>query len=323
MGERKVVWRINPRTGVRTWTYGKWGGAGWSNGKFTPPGTAPDWTGDTDSKLDEVFRSHDRQYEDAKKAYTKSKQTDADKTAYWNAIIQADKAMIKNIDTLRKSGDLGNPPSELQEASDDYSAAGQAQTIFAILVLPEREKSRDLLADPRQLYEEEKVLAPAGITEAGLASALPAFGFVLGLTQSLTALINSTYLTATSARPAPVYYDPIAIDLDGDGIETVGIAPGSTSPTPITFDHNANGVRTGTGWVARDDAWLVLDRNKNGSIDTGRELFGVNTVKANGQRTPRMGCTHTRCSSIFPARRRSCPHRVTQEKRTAAAVLFI
>lgn len=151
MGERKVVWRINPHTGARTWTYGDFGGAGWSGGEFTEPGKPPKLAGPGLSKLDLTFRSHDEAYSKAEIAYAKSKQTDADKTAYWKAIIQADKAMIKNIDTLRKSGDLGNPPSELQEASDDYSAAGQAQTIFAILVLPEREKSRDLLADPRQL----------------------------------------------------------------------------------------------------------------------------------------------------------------------------
>ena len=73
--------------------------------------------------------------------------------------------------------------------------------------------------------------------------------------------------------PHPTPRDPLAIDLDGDGIETVG-----SVSNPVLFDHNADGIRAGTGWVTPDDAWLVLDRNGNGLIDSGRELFGVDTV---------------------------------------------
>ena len=70
--------------------------------------------------------------------------------------------------------------------------------------------------------------------------------------------------------------DPLALDLDGDGIETRG-ADGQ-----VVFDHNGDGVQTGTGWLRPDDGWLVLDRNSNGTIDNGGELFGVDTVKADG-----------------------------------------
>ena len=82
---------------------------------------------------------------------------------------------------------------------------------------------------------------------------------------------NSEYVTGARTRRLP--RDPLAIDLDGDGIETVGVGT-----NPILFDHNADGIRTGTGWVTGDDAWLVLDRNANGTIDSGRELFGVDTL---------------------------------------------
>jgi hypothetical protein len=84
---------------------------------------------------------------------------------------------------------------------------------------------------------------------------------------------NRDYREATTQRPR----DPLAIDLDGDGIETVGIP---TTGTPILFDHDANGVKTGTGWLKGDDAWLVMDRDGNGTIDSGRELFGVDTQVA-------------------------------------------
>jgi hypothetical protein len=32
MSENAVVYRTNPYTGKSTWTYGNWGGGGWSNG---------------------------------------------------------------------------------------------------------------------------------------------------------------------------------------------------------------------------------------------------------------------------------------------------
>jgi Ca2+-binding RTX toxin-like protein len=81
--------------------------------------------------------------------------------------------------------------------------------------------------------------------------------------------------SGTSARPR---VDPLALDLDDDGIETTnGINNGN-----IFFDHNADGVKTATGWLQRDDGWLVRDINNNGSIDSGRELFGGDTALSNG-----------------------------------------
>lgn len=66
--------------------------------------------------------------------------------------------------------------------------------------------------------------------------------------------------------------DPLTLDLNGDGINTVPL----TNP-PILFDHTGSGIKTGTGWIAPDDGFLVLDRNGNGTIDNGTELFGDNT----------------------------------------------
>lgn len=79
------------------------------------------------------------------------------------------------------------------------------------------------------------------------------------------------------ARPR---LDPLVLDLDRDGIETIGIQ----AVKVVLFDHDGDGIRTGTGWVAPDDAWLVMDRNGNGIVDSGRELFGVDSIKRDGQR---------------------------------------
>ncbi|QZN96588.1 hypothetical protein K6K13_03860 [Symbiopectobacterium purcellii] len=62
--------------------------------------------------------------------------------------------------------------------------------------------------------------------------------------------------------------DPIILDLDGDGIETLPLSKG------VFFDHDENMFAESTGWVSPDDGLLVLDRNGDGRIDTGRELFG-------------------------------------------------
>ncbi|RDE18038.1 hypothetical protein DV711_18105 [Motiliproteus coralliicola] len=76
--------------------------------------------------------------------------------------------------------------------------------------------------------------------------------------------------------PPPRRRDPLTLDLDGDGIETLA-TDGS-----VLFDHDGDGIKHATGWVASDDGLLVLDRNGNGTIDNGAELFGDSTLLADG-----------------------------------------
>lgn len=84
--------------------------------------------------------------------------------------------------------------------------------------------------------------------------------------------VNDNWKNGKNWTPPRV--DPLVLDLDGDGIETLGV----NATTHVLFDHNNDGLKTGTGWIAGDDGFLVLDRDGNGTIDNGGELFGDQTL---------------------------------------------
>ena len=61
---------------------------------------------------------------------------------------------------------------------------------------------------------------------------------------------------------------PIALDLNGDGIQTLSVDEG------VEFDILDTGVKVQTGWISGEDALLAIDSNNNGQIEGRSELFG-------------------------------------------------
>jgi hypothetical protein len=70
--------------------------------------------------------------------------------------------------------------------------------------------------------------------------------------------------------------DPLVLDLGNDGVQLSGTQDGEN------FDINADGQVDRTAFVRGNDAYLALDRNDNGVIDDGGELFGDQHGARNG-----------------------------------------
>lgn len=73
---------------------------------------------------------------------------------------------------------------------------------------------------------------------------------------------------------------PLIIDMAGDGIALSSLAGG------VSFDIDGDGAKNETAWtVDADDAFLALDVNENGSIDSGAELFGNHSIGPDGRKS--------------------------------------
>lgn len=100
-----------------------------------------------------------------------------------------------------------------------------------------------------------------------------------GLDEDVKQIVEQTRLRAEARRREanePEKTDPLALDLDGNGLHTTGIENG------IAFDINADGKIDQTSFITGNDAFVALDKNSNGRIDNGSELFGDQNGSANG-----------------------------------------
>jgi hypothetical protein len=121
-------------------------------------------------------------------------------------------------------------------------------------------------AAPSQEPAAQASTAPSPVAETASASASQ-FNSVLEQRQ-----LNLT----VQVQAQPEVVDPLVLDLASNGFSTSGLS------RSVSFDLNADGRREQISVPTGDDALLAWDRNGNGRIDDGRELFGDQHGAANG-----------------------------------------
>ena len=80
--------------------------------------------------------------------------------------------------------------------------------------------------------------------------------------------------------------DPLVFDLDGDGITTVSI-----DDSNAFFDLDNNGFAEKTSWVGAKEGLLAYDKNGDGIINGGNELFGDRTLMKDSKTLASSGFT--------------------------------
>ena len=127
----------------------------------------------------------------------------------------------------------------------------------------------------------------AVLTTAQVQQGITTSQIVALTTNQIAALTTRQVESLTTSQKAALTTDqtphltlgtPLVLDLNGDGISTQSINKG------VQFDIFGVDQKVNTGWVTGGDGLLVMDRNHDGSINGGTELFGEGTNLANGQK---------------------------------------
>lgn len=94
-----------------------------------------------------------------------------------------------------------------------------------------------------------------------------------------TVVLLSCLVIWTRPASAACPISPLVLDLDGDGVQTTDLF------ASVRFDLDGDGVLERSSWTCSwtEEGFLWLDLNGNGTVDSGRELFGQGTLLPSGE----------------------------------------
>jgi len=226
-------------------TYRKWGGPGWSAGEEVNGPLTPEQKAiPAEDPLDALFKAHDLLYDAADKEIDPAIQ----RQAYLEADVALWVGMIKmDAYDLGQSGIDGIAYRQLALSAFEAKMTYDVETLLVAKLAMLK-----LTWDGAQLFPKYYNPRMPGYYKWKEQLKLPS---------------------------SPIIYkDPLALDLNADGLITTTAA----STNGLHFDHDANGFAESTGWVSPQDGLLAWDRNNNGTIDSGNELFGDQTILRSG-----------------------------------------
>ena len=108
---------------------------------------------------------------------------------------------------------------------------------------------------------------------------------LLGCTNPFRAILRAKYKDTNgvdkevSIQHRIHKFSPIVLSFGDEMIQTV-----HPFLSNVNFDLDGDGLPNKTGWISRKDGFLAVDRNGNGKIDDGTELFGEATILHSGVR---------------------------------------
>lgn len=155
-----------------------------------------------------------------------------------------------------------SPARDLQSSLDQAVAESIDYQILRRTLMPDAEPVEPVAVES------------AEATSVSLDGELPAAATEAVVRAEQTLEQRSLELNVSSEPPKQS--DPLVLDLASNGLRTRGLLDA------VSFDLDADGHRDRISAPAGDDALLALDRNGNGRIDDGRELFGDQNGAANG-----------------------------------------